>query len=117
MSPPTRFAILEHDHPTLHWDFMLEADGVLLTWRLAAPPSLGDTPAEAIANHRLAYLTYEGPVSGNRGHVKRWDAGDYQTHTRTETLWTGELHGQTLHAHFRLTHIHAAAWLLTCTPR
>ena len=33
-----RFVILEHDLAELHWDFMLEAGGVLRTWRFAAPP-------------------------------------------------------------------------------
>ena len=29
-------------------------------------------------NHRLLYLDYEGPVSGNRGIVRRWDGGEYR---------------------------------------
>ena len=33
-----RFVILEHDHPVVHWDLMLEAGEALRTWRLAAPP-------------------------------------------------------------------------------
>jgi DNA polymerase Ligase (LigD) len=77
-----RFVILEHDWPQRHWDLMLEAEGVLRTWRLAAPLTPGvDIPAEPIGAHRLLYLDYEGPVSGNRGFVKRWDWGtfDWQT--------------------------------------
>lgn len=73
-----RYVILEHDHPFLHWDFMLEAGAVLRTWRLEAPPEPGRViRAEALADHRLHYLDYEGPVSGDRGTVKRWDAGNY----------------------------------------
>ena len=74
-----RFVILEHDHPILHWDLMLEGDGVLQTWRLAhAPePLAGAIEATALADHRVMYLDYEGPISGNRGNVKRWDAGEY----------------------------------------
>ena len=34
-----RFVILTHDHPFLHWDLMLEADGVLRTWRLLQEPT------------------------------------------------------------------------------
>ncbi len=73
-----RFVILEHDHPHLHWDLMLEAGDVLWTWRLERPPGSGPEtiPAERIGDHRLAYLDYEGPVSG-RGFVKRWDWGTY----------------------------------------
>ena len=54
-----RFVILEHDHPVLHWDLMLEADGVLQTWRLAQPPALACViDASAIDDHRLFYLEF-----------------------------------------------------------
>jgi hypothetical protein len=71
-----RFVVLEHDHPELHWDLMLEAGDALQTWRLANPPAPGCViEAMALADHRPIYLDYEGPVSGNRGTVRRWDAG------------------------------------------
>jgi hypothetical protein len=77
-----RYVILEHDHPFLHWDLMLESGSALRTWRLLAQPRSGQTiPAEAIFDHRLAYLDYEGPVSGGRGRVKRWDWGTYRQET------------------------------------
>ena len=70
------FVVLQHDYPTLHWDFMLEAGKSLRTWRLMSPPTQdSEVGAEPLANHRLRYLDYEGPVSGDRGHVARWDAG------------------------------------------
>jgi len=73
-----RYVILEHDFPTLHWDLLLEAGAVLRAWRLAEPPQRGRAvPAEPSFDHRLVYLDYEGPVSGNRGHVRRWDQGTY----------------------------------------
>jgi hypothetical protein len=75
-----RFVVLTHDHPKLHWDFMLEHGETLRTWRLAQPPDVdGPIDAEPINDHRLAYLDYEGPVSGGRGEVRRWDHGDFQT--------------------------------------
>jgi|YNPMSStandDraft_1061717.scaffolds.fasta_scaffold00672_2 hypothetical protein len=75
-----RFVVLEHDSPRgRHWDLMLEQEGKLRTWALAAPPdTAGPIPAEALADHRLAYLDYEGPISGGRGQVRRWDAGLYE---------------------------------------
>jgi len=90
-----RFVILTHDHPFLHWDFMLEDGPGLRTWRLLQAPEL-DTPiaAEALADHRLAYLEYEGPVSGGRGHVARWDAGEYEPVESTPTRVTVRLVGQ-----------------------
>ncbi len=73
-----RFVILEHDHPALHWDFMLEDGPILKTWRLAEPPQAGrPVRAEPSCDHRLAYLDYEGPVSGERGIVRRWDTGTF----------------------------------------
>jgi len=63
---------------------MLEVGEHLQTWRLPTTP--GSAPvtmqAERIGDHRLAYLDYEGPVSGDRGTVARWDAGEY-THGPT----------------------------------
>jgi hypothetical protein len=71
-----RFVILTHDWPFPHWDFLVEAGNVLRAWRLLAEPTAGaDIPAEPNLDHRLLYLDYEGPLSGDRGTVSRWDAG------------------------------------------
>src|SRR5688572_17653009 len=74
-----RFAVLAHDHPTPHWDLFLEAGAVLRSWRLPSGfgPG-GSVPAQPTADHRLAYLDYEGPVSGGRGTVTREDAGTFE---------------------------------------
>src|ERR1051326_7499177 len=73
-----RFVVLVHDHPFLHWDLMLEWGSVLRCWRLLEEPKGGWVAAQAIGDHRPMYLDYEGPVSNGRGHVWRWDAGDYR---------------------------------------
>lgn len=73
-----RFVILEHDWPARHWDFLLEAGPVLRAWRLLAEPGPGRAvPAEPNFDHRPLYLDYEGPLSGGRGAVRRWDAGTF----------------------------------------
>jgi hypothetical protein len=73
-----RFVVLIHDHPSLHWDLMLEKEAGLRTWRLERPPTeRRSIAAESLAIHRLAYLDYEGPVGGNRGSVCRFDRGEY----------------------------------------
>lgn len=73
-----RYVILEHDHLELHWDFMLEAGNILRTWKLPAPPVYGElTQVKLSFDHRLVYLDYEGPISGDRGSVVRWDSGNY----------------------------------------
>jgi hypothetical protein len=74
-----RFVILAHDWPTPHWDLLLENGPVLRAWRLFAEPAPGRVvPAEPIADHRPHYLDYEGPVSGGRGTVQRWDTGTFE---------------------------------------
>lgn len=98
-----RYVILEHDYPERHWDLMLECGAALRTWRLLVRPDPGRTvPAQASFDHRLAYLDYEGPVSGGRGCVQRWDQGSFQWLTpeagreaeRVAVLLQGErLHG------------------------
>ena len=72
---PKRFVILEHDWDGVHYDLMFEADGRLRTWKIPAPPCAEPQPAVLIFDHRIDYLAYEGPVSGGRGTVKRWDSG------------------------------------------
>ena len=87
-----RFVILAHDWPTPHWDLLLEAGLVLKAWRLLAEPAVGATvPAQPNYDHRLLYLDYEGPLSGDRGRVTRWDAGTYEGELHDE--WTVTLIG------------------------
>jgi hypothetical protein len=93
-----RFVVLTHDHPSWHWDFMLETKGVLRTWRLsAAPDTPGSIYAEPLPDHRLRYLEYEGPVSGDRGHVRRWDAGEYSVVDESLGRLEVRLQGKRLH--------------------
>ena len=88
------FAVLEHDHPKLHWDLLLEHGPACRTWRLASPPATdADIPAEALPDHRPMYLDYEGPVSGNRGTVAQWDAGRFVWLTATDEEIAVLLHG------------------------
>lgn len=84
-----RFVILSHDWPTPHFDLLLEADGVLKAWRLLAEP-LGPVAAEPNFDHRLLYLDYEGPVSGNRGTVTRWDTGMFDGEIGVHVRFVGE---------------------------
>jgi len=111
-----RFVILEHDHPTLHWDIMLELGGVLKTWRLPAPPPEDSRQAISIGDHRLAYLDYEGPVSGQRGTVKRWDAGTYETLAQTASAWMVRLRGARWHGVVTLEQQAEFAWKFSCAP-
>ncbi len=84
-----RYVVLLHELPpdegrAPHWDLMLEQTGSLRTWALESEPSpAGEIAARQLADHRPFYLEYEGPVSGNRGSVSRWDEGEYRVETET----------------------------------
>ena len=57
----------------------------LSTWALAQEPCLDvEIEAEELVEHRKAYLDYEGPVSGNRGTVSRWDSGSFQYKSKSD---------------------------------
>jgi hypothetical protein len=95
----SRFVILTHDHPHLHWDLMLEQETFLRTWRLSEEPNkIGSIMAEELPSHRKHYLDYEGPVSGNRGTVLRWDIGTYQTLSDSENQIEIKLAGEKIHS-------------------
>jgi hypothetical protein len=112
-----RFVILEHDHPTRHWDLMLEAGPVLRTWRLAEPPEMGrQAEATASFDHRLVYLDYEGPVSGNRGRVQRWDAGTFIWEEDSPERITIRLESNRLRGRALLERREAGAWKMIVKP-
>ena len=76
---------------------MLEACGVLKTWALPRVPEAGvEMECKTIADHRLAYLDYEGPVSGERGVVTRWDRGTYTIERQSDVEWAVDLVGEKL---------------------
>jgi hypothetical protein len=93
-----RFVVLCHNSPRgKHYDFMLEVDDVLKTWALAEPPRDGmNIDCDALADHRIEYLDYEGPISGGRGDVARWDAGGYSLEARSDFRWVVQLTGNRL---------------------
>jgi hypothetical protein len=107
-----RYVILWHELPETHevgaareshWDLMLEWGDVLRTWALASEPAVGDSgKTEALPDHRRSYLDYEGPVSGNRGHVTRWDFGEYEIASESDSQLLLTLRGERLSAHVTL---------------
>jgi hypothetical protein len=93
-----RFVILRHDSPRgAHFDFMLESAGVLKTWALPRTPEIGvEMLCEALTDHRIEYLDYEGIVSGDRGTVARWDCGTYLLERQGDAEWIVQLFGREL---------------------
>jgi hypothetical protein len=93
-----RFVVLRHDDPRgEHFDLMLECGAALKTWALPEPPQPGlEIECTALADHRLAYLEYQGPVSGGRGAVTRWDSGEYAVERQSDSEWVVSLAGRKL---------------------
>lgn len=113
-----RFVILTHNHPHVHWDLLLEVPGqeLLCTWRLEKPPAPGETiPAEALPDHRRVYLDYEGLVSGNRGEVERWDAGEYEVLSRSGAEMRLRFAGERIQGEATLHCDESEAWMFTQT--
>ncbi|MCC7291261.1 MAG: hypothetical protein IT449_04260 [Phycisphaerales bacterium] len=100
----TRYVILHHRAVSgEHWDLMLEHEGVLLTWQLPSPDlSMLPLQTRRIADHRLAYLEYEGPLSGGRGSVTRVEAGRVTIRDLHATLCAFHLSGGRSEGAFRL---------------
>jgi hypothetical protein len=48
----------------------------LITWRCTDWPIVAGDELIQLAEHRRAYLNYQGPISDNRGHVRRVVGGD-----------------------------------------
>ena len=106
-----RFVVLTHDHPFLHWDLMLEAGEHLRTWRLLELPGPEKViAAEALPDHRALYLDYEGPVSGGRGEVRRWDAGTCEVVGDSDDAVDLELAGNVLRGRAELRRGESAGW-------
>lgn len=106
-----RFVILAHDWPAPHLDLLIERDGVLKAWRLPVGfDPAGEAAAARNVDHRLAYLDYEGPVSGGRGAVSRWDGGEADWRTTADDVAVVRLSGAKACGVYELRRVDAAGW-------
>jgi hypothetical protein len=84
-----RFVVLHHTGiPEPHYDLMFETapGSPLATWRSPVWPPVAVT-VERLADHRRDYLEYEGPVSDDRGHVRRIAGGHFRFDTYSDERW------------------------------
>jgi DNA polymerase Ligase (LigD) len=109
-----RFIFLKHDCDEPHWDFMLESGTILRTWKLFAQPEIEkEMAATASFDHRLLYLDYEGPISGNRGTVTRFDSGSFEWIVNEKNRIVISLSGETLTGVANLINNNGEDWDLT----
>jgi bifunctional non-homologous end joining protein LigD len=126
-----RFVVQMHHASRLHYDFRLEADGVLASWAIPKGPTLapGDRRlAMHVEDHPLEYRDFEGnipPGQYGAGSVIVWDRGTYTLAEGSDPaaeIAGGKikfiLHGKKLHGEFTLVKIkqregeHGEPWLL-----
>src|SRR5262245_58987072 len=126
----TIFVIQEHHATRLHYDFRLEADGVLKSWAVTNEPSLDPAVkrlALRVEDHPLSYAGFSGTIPEGQygaGEVAVWDRGTYEnldpSHTVAEGLEAGKLSfalkGEKLKGRFALVRMRGKgkreSWLL-----
>jgi bifunctional non-homologous end joining protein LigD len=114
------FVIQEHHASHLHYDFRLEADGVLKSWAVPKEPTLDPAQkrlAVRVEDHPVAYAGFSGTIPAGQygaGEVSIWDHGTYDNlladkatpQTVTEGITAGRvefaLHGTKLNGRFAL---------------
>jgi bifunctional non-homologous end joining protein LigD len=119
------FVIQKHRATALHYDFRLEADGVLKSWAVPKGPSLDPKVkrlAMQVEDHPVDYAKFEGVIPEGEyggGTVMVWDYGTYKPEDTTnvsEALRKGELkfslNGKKLKGSWVLVRTRERQWLL-----
>jgi bifunctional non-homologous end joining protein LigD len=117
-SQKLRFVVQMHRATRLHYDFRLEADGVLASWAVPKGPTLapGDRRlAMHVEDHPLDYRDFEGNIPKGQygaGNVIVWDRGTYtlaEGDDPADEIAGGKikfvLHGKKLNGEFTLVKI------------
>ena len=126
------FVVQKHDASSLHYDFRLEAGGVLKSWAIPKGPS-SDPSQKRLAipteDHAMEYMDFEGVIPEGEygaGTVMIWDKGMYEVIAEKEggnPLTPGEsvrrgrikfrLHGEKMKGDWSLVRMKGKSeWLL-----
>ena len=119
------FVVQKHRATQLHYDFRLEADGVLLSWAVPKGPSMDPNVkrlAMHVEDHPVDYASFEGVIPEGEyggGTVMVWDTGIYgpeNTTSVSKAVAKGELKfallGEKLKGSFVLVRTREPQWLL-----
>ena len=91
-----------------------------MTWELTSLlTSQNNQVVRRLANHRLVYLDFQGPLSDDRGTVKLVDTGSLEWVTLESERLIGRINGQTTDGKLTLTSEGSSindVWNLTFEP-
>ena len=112
------FVVQEHHASSLHWDFRLEHDGVLVSWAL--PKGLPTDPgrnhlAVPTEDHPLEYATFAGTIPAGEyggGQVSIWDHGTYECEKWTDREVKVVLHGGRVDGRYVLFPTRPGQWMI-----
>ena len=123
-SEALEFVIQKHRASSLHYDFRLEHDGVMLSWAVPKGPSLDPSNkrfAMQTEDHPIEYNQFEGVIPEGEyggGTVMIWDRGTWEPEVDDvdRALAKGDLkftlHGQKLRGSWVLVRMRQRQWLL-----